>query len=98
MHTECDSLLLDDVSGADAFPSFSVENAQSELAHEASVGKLSEDEVFYLQSRGVSQEAAKTMLVGGFLSPIFREFPFEYATEMNILLSLLFKNNKNDLV
>jgi len=89
---ECDSLLLDDSSGSDAYPTFSVENTQSTLSHEASVGKLSEDEVFYLQSRGMNENDAKGMIVNGFLQPIISQFPFEYATEMNVLLSLLFRS------
>jgi Fe-S cluster assembly protein SufB len=58
------------------------------IAHEASVGKINEDTLFYLQSRGIREDAAKTMIVRGFVSPLMKELPLEYAAEMNVLIGM----------
>ena len=58
------------------------------IAHEATVGKINEDTLLYLMSRGLSEEAAKTMIVRGFVSPLMKELPLEYAAEMNVLIAL----------
>lgn len=58
------------------------------MAHEASAGKISEEALFYMRSRGIDEEAAKTMIVNGFLSPVVRELPLEYAAEMNVLIAM----------
>lgn len=85
---ECDALLLDNDSVSDTIPDIRVGNADSIVAHEASAGKINEDDLFYLQSRGIPEEAAEAMIVNGFLSPIMKELPLEYASEMNVLISM----------
>lgn len=85
---ECDALLLDDKSGSDTIPDIRVDNTESIVAHEASAGKINEDDLFYLQSRGIGEEEAAAMIVNGFISPIVKELPLEYASEMNVLISM----------
>lgn len=85
---ECDALLLDKFSVSDTIPDIRVWNSESIVAHEASAWKIDEKELFYLQSRWISREKAESMLVNGFLSPIMKELPLEYASEMNILISM----------
>lgn len=85
---ECDALLLDDISGSDTIPEIRCDNADSIVAHEASAGKINEDDLFYLQSRGIDEEQAAAMIVNGFISPIVKELPLEYASEMNVLISM----------
>ncbi len=87
-HIECDALLLDDKSGSDTIPDIRCGNTESIVAHEASAGKINEDDLFYLQSRGISEEEAAAMIVNGFISPIVKELPLEYASEMNVLISM----------
>lgn len=58
------------------------------MAHEATVGKINEDTLFYLQSHGISEDDAKTMIVRGFISPLLKELPLEYAAEMNVLIAM----------
>lgn len=84
----CDGLLLDSISRSDTMPDIKVGSSDALVSQEASVGKISEDVLFYLQSRGMTEEAAKTMIVNGFLSPIVSELPLEYAAEMNILIAM----------
>ncbi len=85
---QCDGLLLDDISQNNAYPDIRVQNATATVAHEATAGRLSEEILFYLQSRGLSELQARTMIVNGFLSPIVSELPLEYAAEMNILIAM----------
>lgn len=85
---DCDGLLLDAFSTSDTIPDIRVGNSESIVAHEASAGKINEDELFYLQSRGIGEDEAKTMIVNGFLSPIVKELPLEYASELNVLISM----------
>ena len=85
---ECDALLLDERSRTDTIPDINVRNDDVTIAHEATVGKLSEEDVFYLMSRGLSEEEAQAMIVNGFLEPIVRELPLEYAVELNRLIEL----------
>ena len=85
---ECDALLLDDQSGSDTIPDIRCGNTESIVAHEASAGKINEDDLFYLQSRGIGEEEAAAMIVNGFISPIVKELPLEYASEMNVLISM----------
>lgn len=87
-HIECDALLLDDQSGSDTIPDIRCGNTESIVAHEASAGKINEDDLFYLQSRGIGEEEAAAMIVNGFISPIVKELPLEYASEMNVLISM----------
>ena len=85
---ECDALLLDETSRTDTIPDIQVKNNDVTIAHEATVGKLSEDDLFYLMSRGITEEAARAMIVSGFMEPIVRLLPLEYAVEMNRLIEL----------
>ena len=84
----CESLILDDTSVSDTIPFSDVRNDFVEMSHEASIGKISEKEIFYLMSRGLSEEEAKALIVRGFAAPISKEFPIEYAIEMNNLINL----------
>lgn len=88
VHTECDGLLLDDTSKNETIPIIDISNDSTFVSHEASVGRLSPDDIFYLRSRGLSEEQARSILVNGFLDPITRELPLEYAVEMNRLIEL----------
>ncbi len=85
---ECDALLLDDLSRTDTIPDIKVRNNDVTIAHEARVGKLSAEDLFYLTSRGIPEEEAKAMIVNGFMDPIVRLLPLEYAVEMNRLIEL----------
>ncbi len=85
---ECDALLLDEESRTDTIPDIQIRNNDVTVAHEATVGKLSEEDIFYLTSRGISSEEAKAMIVNGFIEPIVRLLPLEYAVEMNRLIEL----------
>lgn len=85
---DCDWLLLDTISTSDTIPVIQVGNASSTIAHEASAGKINEDDLFYLQSRGISEDEAKAMIVNGFINPIVKELPLEYASELNVLISM----------
>ena len=87
-NVECDALLLDEVSRTDTIPDIKIRNNDVTIAHEASVGKLSEEDIFYLTSRGIPEEEAKAMIVNGFIEPIVRLLPLEYAVEMNRLIEL----------
>ena len=84
----CESLMLDSISKSDTIPYSEVKNDSSQMSHEASIGKISDKEIFYLRSRGISEEDAKAMIVRGFASPIANSFPIEYAMEMNNLINL----------
>lgn len=83
---KCDTLLLDKLSKSDTYPKNIVENTSSTLEHEASVSKIKEEEMFYLNSKGLSEERAKELLVMGFISDFKKELPMEYAVELNRLL------------
>ncbi|MBR1377457.1 MAG: Fe-S cluster assembly protein SufB [Bacilli bacterium] len=84
----CESLMLDSISKSDTIPVNSIETDDVELAHEASVGKISDETIFYLMSRGISEEDAKALIVRGFAEPISKSFPVEYAVEMNRLINM----------
>ena len=87
-HVECDTLILDELSKSDTIPFNKISNGTSILEHEARVSKVSQDQLFYLMSRGLSQEQATEMIVLGFIEPFARELPMEYAVELNQLLKL----------
>ncbi len=87
-NVECDALLLDEISRTDTIPDIKIRNNDVTVAHEATVGKLSEEDVFYLMSRGLPEEEARAMIVNGFIEPIVRLLPLEYAVEMNRLIEL----------
>ena len=85
---KCDALILDDKSISETIPDMNVHNNNVTIGHEATVGKIGEDEVFYLMSRGLSEQAAHAMVVNGFIEPIVKVLPLEYAVEMNRLIEL----------
>ena len=84
----CDALLLDTNSRTDTFPYIEVEEDDVSIGHEASVSKVGEEQLFYLMSRGLTEEEATTMVVSGFIEPLVKELPMEYAVEMNRLIQL----------
>ena len=84
----CESLMLDDESVSDTIPTNDIRTDDVEFSHEATIGKLSDKTIFYLMSRGISEEDAKAMIVRGFAYPISKELPVEYAVEMNNLINL----------
>ncbi|MFC1598044.1 Fe-S cluster assembly protein SufB [Patescibacteria group bacterium] len=87
-NVRCDALLLDDHSFSDTVPQMNVQNNTASVTHEASAGKISEEDIFYLQTRGLSEEEATALIVNGFIEPIIKELPLEYAVEMNRLIEL----------
>ncbi len=87
-NTACDALLLDPESRSDTYPTIEIDEEDVTIGHEASVSKVGEDQLFYLMSRGLSQEEATTMVVSGFIEPLVKELPMEYAVEMNRLIQL----------
>ncbi len=87
-NVECDALLIDQHSRTDTFPYIEIEEKESSIGHEASVSKISEEQLFYLMSRGLSKDNARTMIVRGFIEPISKELPLEYAIELNRLIEL----------
>ncbi len=84
----CDALILDEASRSDTYPYMEIEENDTQIGHEATVSKVGEDQLFYLMSRGLSEEEATSMIVAGFIEPIVRELPMEYAVEMNRLIEL----------
>ena len=84
----CESLMLDDFSISDTIPVNDIQTDEVEFSHEAKIGKISDKAIFYLMSRGLSEEDAKAMIVRGFAEPIAKELPVEYAVEMNNLINL----------
>ena len=84
----CDGLMLDDISRSDTMPVNDIANSDVEFSHEAKVGKISEKAIFYLMSRGLSEQDARALIVRGFASPVSKELPMEYAVEMNRLINL----------
>jgi Fe-S cluster assembly protein SufB len=84
----CDALILDAKSRSDTYPYIEVDEQNVQLGHEASVSRISEEQLFYLQSRGLSEAEASTMIVSGFIEPLVKELPMEYAVEMNRLIEL----------
>jgi Fe-S cluster assembly protein SufB len=84
----CDALLLDDKSRSDTYPYIEIDEQDVTIGHEASVSKVGEDQLFYLMSRGLSEEQANAMVVNGFIEPLVKELPMEYAMELNRLIQL----------
>lgn len=84
----CDALLLDDYSRSDTYPTIEIGNKNVTMGHEASVSKIGEDQLFYLMSRGLSEDEANAMIVNGFLEPLVKELPMEYALELNRLIQI----------
>ncbi len=84
----CDALLLDENSRSDTYPYIEIEEEDVNIGHEASVSKVGEEQLFYLMSRGIAEETATSMIVNGFIEPLVKELPMEYAIEMNRLIQL----------
>lgn len=84
----CESLMLDSDSVSDTLPIIEVQNDKSDIGHEARIGRISDETIFYLMSRGIPEEEAKAMIVRGFVEPIAKELPLEYAVELNNLITL----------
>ena len=80
--------MLDSKSRSDTIPAIDVRNQNSDVGHEAKIGKISDEAVFYLMSRGISEEDARAMIVSGFAESVSKELPLEYAVEMNNLIRL----------
>jgi Fe-S cluster assembly protein SufB len=87
-HVECDTLILDSKSNSDTIPKNEIKNASSYIEHEATVSKINEEQLFYLESRGLTEAQATQMIVMGFIEPFSRELPMEYAVELNQLIKL----------
>ena len=87
-HVQCDALLLDNLSSSKTYPTMKINNNKVNIGHEASVSKVGEEQLFYLQSRGLSAEQAMQMIVSGFIAPVIKALPLEYAVELNKLIEL----------
>jgi Fe-S cluster assembly protein SufB len=87
-YSQCDSLLMGDKCGAHTFPYLEVNNSTATVEHEASVSKISDDQLFYCKQRGISAEDAVSMIVSGFCKQVFRELPMEFAVEAQKLLGV----------
>jgi Fe-S cluster assembly protein SufB len=85
-NVQCDALLLDEAARTDTYPYIEIEEQQSSIGHEATVTKIGDEQLFYLRSRGIPEAEARTMIVRGFIQPIVRELPLEYAVELNRLI------------
>lgn len=84
----CDALIIDPDSHSNTFPYMEIESDDVSIEHEARVSQISEDQLFYLMSRGFSEEEASMMIVNGFLDPLIKQLPMEYAVELNRLIEL----------
>ena len=84
----CDALLLDDTSKTDTYPYMEINQEDATVTHEATVGKIGDEQIFYLMTRGFSEEEALTLIVNGFMEPFTKELPMEYAVELNRLIKL----------
>lgn len=89
----CESLMLDSMSRSDTVPAIEVYNDDVDVGHEAKIGRISSDAIFYLMSRGIRESEARSMIVSGFANPVSKELPLEYAVEMNNLIHLEMKGN-----
>ena len=87
-HVTCDALILDEQSASDTVPYMEINEKNVNIEHEATVGKIGDEQLFYLMSRGLSQDQAMTMVVSGFMAPFTKELPLEYAIELNRLIAL----------
>ena len=90
---DCSSLMLDDISQSDTIPAMDIRTADADIGHEAKIGRISDDAIFYLMSRGISEEDARAMIVSGFADNVSKELPLEYAVEMNNLIRLEMKGS-----
>lgn len=85
---QCNALIMDSCSKSDAYPLISIQEPDVEIGHEATVSKIADDKIFYLQSRGLDAQTARTFIVTGFIEPFIKELPMEFAVEMNRLIEL----------
>lgn len=90
---QCDALIIDDKSRSDTYPYMDIREEKIDLGHEATVSRISQEQLFYLMSRGISEEEANSMIVRGFIDPIAKELPMEYALELNRLISIQMENS-----
>jgi len=90
-NVSCESLMLDDESRSDTIPVIDIMNDKVDIGHEAKIGKISDESIFYLMTRGLSEDEARAMIVRGFAEPVAKELPLEYAVEMNQLIQLELK-------
>jgi Fe-S cluster assembly protein SufB len=84
----CESLMLDEMSRSDTIPAMDIQSDKVDVGHEARIGRISDNAIFYLMSRGISEAEARAMIVRGFAEPVAKELPMEYAVEMNNLINL----------
>jgi len=91
--SQCDSMLIGSLSSANTFPYLEVKNPSAKVEHEATTSKIGEDQIFYLQQRGINPEEAISMIINGFCKEVFRELPMEFAVEATKLLSLKLENS-----
>ncbi|MSO79518.1 MAG: hypothetical protein EXQ79_07900 [Acidimicrobiia bacterium] len=87
-HVRCDALILDEESRSDTYPYMEIEEKDARIGHEATVSKVGDDQIFYLMSRGLSEQQATAMIVNGFIEPIIKTLPMEYAVELTRLIEL----------
>lgn len=87
-NVRCDALILDELSRSDTYPYMEIEDSRVSIGHEATVSKISEEQLFYLMSRGLTESESTAMIVRGFIEPLVKELPMEYAVEMNRLIQL----------
>ncbi len=85
---DCQSLMLDNISRSDTIPEMDVRTSNCDVGHEAKIGRISDEAVFYLMTRGIPENEARALIVSGFANPISKELPLEYAAEMNNLIKL----------
>ena len=91
--TSCQSLMVDGISRSDTIPAMDIRTNDADVGHEAKIGSISDDAVFYLMSRGMSEEDARALIVSGFADNVSKELPLEYALEMNNLIRLEMKGS-----
>jgi Fe-S cluster assembly protein SufB len=87
-NVECDALLLDQTSRTDTYPYIEIDESTASVGHEATVSRIGDEQLFYLMSRGVSEAEAMAMIVRGFIEPVAKQLPLEYAIELNRLIEL----------
>jgi Fe-S cluster assembly protein SufB len=85
---ECDALLINEESRTDTYPYMEIEDDTATVGHEATVSRLNDEQIFYLQSRGLPEDEAAALIVRGFIEPVAKELPLEYAVELNRLIEL----------
>ena len=90
---ECSSVMLDDLSRSDTIPIIEVHEKESDIGHEARIGRISDEEIFYLMSRGLTELEARTLIVRGFMEPVIEELPLEYAIEISRLITMEIESN-----